>query len=86
MFVMGWPVGPVEVPFLVWRSALTVSSALIVEVGDGWMLTTLTNARVKYLGKYFVVARGWNGIVVILAVHLAALFVDEGHGLGLGDF
>ena len=49
------------------------------------MLTTLTNARVKYLGKYFVVARGWNGIV-ILAVHLAALFVDEGHGLGLGDF
>lgn len=52
---------------------------------DGWMLTTLANACVKHLGEYFVVARGWNGIV-IFKVHLATFFVDEGHGLDSGDF
>ena len=45
----------------------------------------MTNACVKYFGEYLVVARGWNGIV-ILEMYLAALFVDEGHGLGFGNF
>ena len=52
---------------------------------DGWILTTLANTRVKHLGEYFVLTGGGNGIVVF-EVYWVTLVVDEGHGLGLGDF
>lgn len=48
------------------------------------MITTLANPRVQNFGEDFVVPRSRDGIV-ILEDDLAALFVDEGHGLSFGD-